>query len=208
MEQIVGTTETGAVGKGLFRTGARAVDAGNGKNATGRSERKSERTGTSHALVNQHPSWGSFCTKARFFGLQDQDLKLLMQVGRVTHTRDGQQLFCEGECNDVIFIILDGKVKLGKTAHKPHWIDMGPYGMINMDEDEEPVWSGYHVCSASHSLGGLPLTLETCHSLTAVSDGECDLLVLETSSLEKHLALQGRSHQATRIMTSLRQMLC
>ncbi|MBF0192032.1 MAG: cyclic nucleotide-binding domain-containing protein [Magnetococcales bacterium] len=208
MEQIVEMTETGAVGKGLFRAGARAVDTEGFKSVTGRSDRKSERTGTRHALVSQHPSWGLFCTKARFFGLQDQDLKLLMQVGRVTHTRDGQQLFCEGESNDVIFIILDGKVRLGKTAHKPHWIDMGPYGMINMDEDEEPIWSGYHVCSASHSLGGLPLTFETSHSLTAVSDGECDLLVLETATLENHLALQGRSHQAARIMASLRQMLC
>ncbi|MBF0126876.1 MAG: hypothetical protein HQM02_06655, partial [Magnetococcales bacterium] len=93
MEQIVETTRTGAVGKGSFRTGVRAADTGSCKSVTGRSDRKSEKTGTRHALVNQHPSWGSFCAKARFFGLQDQDLKLLMQAGRVMHTRDGQQLF-------------------------------------------------------------------------------------------------------------------
>ncbi|MBF0272158.1 MAG: hypothetical protein HQL98_08865 [Magnetococcales bacterium] len=208
MEQIIETTETGAMNNGFFRAGTRAMGKAVCKSVTGRSEKKAPKTAVRHAAVNQHRSWGAFCSKARFFGLQEQDLNLLMQVGRVMHTRDGQQLFCEGECNDVIFIILDGKVKLGKTAHKPFWIDMGPYGMINMDEDDEPDWKGYQVCSASQCLGGVPLTREVCHSMTAVSDGECELLVLETASLENQLSLQGRSHQSARIMASLRQMLC
>ncbi|MBF0629010.1 MAG: cyclic nucleotide-binding domain-containing protein [Magnetococcales bacterium] len=192
----------------MFRPGTRAVDMDTGKRLPDRSEKKSERSGMRNTMLYQRPYWGSFCTKARFFGLHDQDLKLLMQVGRVMHTCDGQQLFCEGECNDLIFIILEGKVKLGKSTQKPRWIDMGPYGMINMDDDLEPVWQGYQVCSASNCLGGVPLTREMCHSMTAISDGECEVLVVETISLEQQLALQGRSHQAGRIMACLRQMLC
>ncbi|MBF0295106.1 MAG: cyclic nucleotide-binding domain-containing protein [Magnetococcales bacterium] len=207
MKQIVETTDTGAIDNCLFRTDTRIVDKKVHSNPTARTDRQDRKSGIPHAMANHYPSWLAFCAKAQFFGLQKQDLNLLLQAGRMMHTQNGQQLFCEGECNDRIFVILDGQVKLGKSARRPKWLDMGPYGMINMSDDEEPVWNGYRLCTASNCLGGLPLTREACHSLTAVSIGECNLLVVETASLENLLQSQGRGHHAPRIMASLHQML-
>ncbi|MBF0339834.1 MAG: cyclic nucleotide-binding domain-containing protein [Magnetococcales bacterium] len=208
MEHIIEMTGSGRAGKTFSKIGARSVDRNISQSSAGRSDKKIPKAAVARPITNNQRSWGEFYTRAEYFGLQEQDLSLLMQMGRVTHTRDGQELFSEGESNDVIYIILDGRVKLGKTTHKPLWLDMGPYGMVNMDDDDkEPVWDRYKVCTPSSCLGGAPLTREACHSLTAVSEGECDLLVLESANLESQLFQQGGGHQSARILTGLRQML-
>ncbi len=206
MEQIVETTGTKTAVTDHFKTATSVSGKEQARNRRERPDRTTPQNETGNTRDHFKKAWGAFCSKAHAFGLQEQDLNLLMQVGRVTHTHDGQQLFCEGECNDAIFLILDGKVKLGETARKPFWMDFGPYGMINMDEDMAPVWKDYQVCTVSHCLGCLVPTREPRHSRTAISEGECDLLVLDTLSLKDKLSVYDKSHQSARILSSLRRM--
>ncbi|MBF0417312.1 MAG: hypothetical protein HQL86_03580 [Magnetococcales bacterium] len=206
MAQLVDMTGNETAGNRFYKAGTRIMDKDVSHDLTEQSDRKVVKAATRPAALHPNLSCGAFYNKAHFFGLQKQDLNLLLQVGRVMHLRDGYPLFCEGESNDMIFIILDGQVKLGKTLQKPCWFDMGPYGMVNLSDHEEPEWRDYRVCSANNCLGCVSPTCAACHTLTAVTDGACNVLALEPAMLENQLLLQGRDNQSARIMACLRQM--
>lgn len=161
-----------------------------------------ERTPPLQSRANHQPQQ----TGNRHKGLSDENFQLLLAVGHEIHARDGQLVFQEGEAQDNIIVVLDGKVKVGIRAHTPVWMNMGAYGMIDLEEEESQTnWKRAQLYSQVVCLGKPDSPLEQGHSLAAISAGESHLLVVDVKTLQK--TLQSHPNQGNHLLENLRQLM-
>lgn len=136
--------------------------------------------------------------------LTAENYEFLQTIGYPIHAWDGQMLYHEGDAQTALFILLAGKVKVGNRSHKPVWIDMGTYGLIDMAEDEGR-WEWARTYSQVVCLGELDYTPNGFHSQTAMAVGECNLLVVNIKALKK--ALKMFPGQGEDLLENLHQLM-
>ena len=126
---------------------------------------------------------GEFTTK------ECQDfIKLLNHI----HMADGEALFEQGERGDQVFFIHQGQVDMGVKGAHSRWVDFGPYGSVNMDDDqpESGSWISRVTLAAGECVGETDFVMDASHSLSARAVGEVDLLCLGAGQL-RHLAKEN-----------------
>lgn len=114
---------------------------------------------------------------APFFSyLMEQDEKSCQQY----HFSNGEYIFQEGIRDDRVYLIQKGKVEVGYTSGKGQWVDMGPFGMIDMDEGERVLrnahWLKKAVLEEGDCLGELCCLHDSRHDLSARAVGEVHML--------------------------------
>lgn len=111
----------------------------------------------------------------------------LMKLVNYIHARDGEILFEEGERGNQVFIIRQGQVELGRKATRGQWMDMGPFGCVNMDENQaSQVWTERVTLREGDCVGEISFMLDQSHGQTAMAAGDVSLLCLNLNQL-RHL---------------------
>ncbi|MEO5333928.1 MAG: cyclic nucleotide-binding domain-containing protein [Magnetococcus sp. YQC-5] len=113
--------------------------------------------------------------------------EFLQLVNRI-YAQDGETLFEAGERGHQIFIIRQGQVQMGRKAKRGQWMDMGPFGCVNMDEDQaSQVWHERVTLGEGDCVGEVTFKLGQTHEQTAMAVGDVSLLCLNVAQL-RHLA--------------------
>ena len=96
------------------------------------------------------------------------------------HFSNGEYIFQEGVRDDRVYLIQKGKVEVGYTETKYQWVDMGPFGMIDMEEEEESLknanWLKKTVLEKGDCLGEPCCLHDTRHDMSARAMGDVQML--------------------------------
>lgn len=96
---------------------------------------------------------------------------------------NGEFIFQEGIRDDRVYLIQKGTVEVGYTLSKCQWVDMGPFGMIDMEEDEDlspkSDWLKKTVLEVGDCLGEPCCLHNARHDLSARAMGEVQMLSVE-----------------------------
>lgn len=122
---------------------------------------------------------------APFFSyLMEQDEKTCQQ----NHFVNGEYIFQEGIKDDRVYLIQEGEVEVGYPSTKSQWVDMGPYGLIDMEEDStsstQSHWRNKTVLGAGECLGEPCCLHDTRHHLSARAMGNVQMLSVHGHSLK------------------------
>ena len=122
----------------------------------------------------------------RMRGLESRDFQMLNEVCSSFRMHRGEFLFEEGERENTIFLIRSGKVALGHAAARHQWVNMGPFGEVDLDEDAgEPQWLEQVTLQPGECAGELNLFDQGPHELTAWVAEDGEVLSLNARSLRK-----------------------
>lgn len=98
----------------------------------------------------------------------------------------GEYIFQEGARDDRVYLIQKGKVEVGYTLDKCQWVDMGPYGMIDMEEEggekkrlENFNWVKKTVLGEGDCLGEPCCLHNTRHDMSARAMGDVQMLSVQ-----------------------------
>lgn len=118
----------------------------------------------------------------------------LMEQGE-THCQqysfsNGEYIFQEGIQDDRVYLIQTGEVEVGYAATRPQWVDMGPYGMIDMEEggdarSKRSMWRKKTVLGAGECLGEPCCLYNARHHLSARAMGQVHMLSVHGNMLKK-----------------------
>ena len=93
---------------------------------------------------------------------------------------NGEYIFQEGIRDDRVYLILKGKVEVGYVSGKSQWVDMGPFGMIDMKEGDGALhnarWLKKAILEEGDCLGELCCLHDSRHVLSARAVGEVQVL--------------------------------
>ncbi len=104
-----------------------------------------------------------------FRGLEDSDLQALLQIARMESFDAGAVIFKEGEPGEVMYLVLDGKVRISR---------MTPLGT------EEAL----AVLGVNQAFGEMSVIEERAdRSATAIAHEDCFLLALDREAFQKLL---------------------
>lgn len=96
---------------------------------------------------------------------------------------NGEFIFREGVRDDRVYLIQKGSVEVGYTLGKCQWVDMGPFGMIDMEEDEplsaKSDWLKKTVLGVGDCLGEPCCLHNSRHDLSARAMGEVQMLSVD-----------------------------
>lgn len=121
---------------------------------------------------------------APFFSyLMDQDERNCQEYTFV----HGEYIFQEGIRDDRVYLIQKGQVEVGYTEDKAQWVDMGPYGMIDMKEDalKNAQWAKKTVLEEGDCLGELCCLQDARHDLSARAKGDVQMLSVQGHLLKE-----------------------
>ncbi|MBF0625116.1 MAG: cyclic nucleotide-binding domain-containing protein [Magnetococcales bacterium] len=119
-------------------------------------------------------------TRKAFMGqLGEKEWEALAQTGSPLHVHGGEVIFEEGEEDEHIYVVLKGKVALGRTKAKHQWLTMGPYGEVDMAADDPgAAWKDHITLGRGSLLGEMDFHLPASHTLSAQAVEESDLVEL------------------------------
>lgn len=96
---------------------------------------------------------------------------------------NGEYIFQEGVRDDRVYLIQEGEVEVGYASTKIQWVDMGPYGMIDMEEGEEsPLkssWLEKTVLGVGDCLGEICCLHNARHDMSARAMGNVQMLSVQ-----------------------------
>ncbi|MBF0178620.1 MAG: cyclic nucleotide-binding domain-containing protein [Magnetococcales bacterium] len=102
-----------------------------------------------------------------------------MEMVRHINVRDGDILFGEGERGNQLYVIREGKVVIGHRTTPGQWMDLGPYGAVDMNEERpEDRWKDWQLLGEGDCLGVEGCLWGARHDLSAMAVGSADLLSL------------------------------
>ena len=115
--------------------------------------------------------------------LTDRERRIIEEITHPVHVMDGEFLFKEGEIDDELFLIDAGKVALGHLTDCCSWVNMGPYGPVDVEGEEEARWNTVLVLGPGDVVGEFTLLGHSAHTLSAMVRQEGDLLELDAPHL-------------------------
>ena len=118
-------------------------------------------------------------------GLDRDEYRLLSGVLHPMHLNEGDFLFETGENNREIFLIRNGHVEVGRARRKHHWIDLGPYGEVDLTEDAggKEELQDKIVLGPGDCVGENGLFINHAHALTAIAAEEGEVLCLNACKI-------------------------
>lgn len=137
--------------------------------------------------------------------LGHEDIELLQTIGYTIHSQDGQMLFEQGEPQTTIHVLLQGKVKVGQRRHCPEWLDLGPFGLVDLANETSDDWADSRLYNQVACLSEFDLFSDRPHTQSAISVGACKLLIVNVTILKKFI--QVYPAQGARLQESLRLMM-
>ena len=115
--------------------------------------------------------------------LTPKERRIVEEITQPVHVHEGEYLFHQGERMGCLFLIDQGEVELGRVVNPCSWVDMGPYGPIDVEGEEEESWE------TTLTLGPWDVAGEFCmlenlpNTLTALVRNEGNILVLDQDHL-------------------------
>lgn len=102
-----------------------------------------------------------------------------------SHFSNGEYIFHKGERNDYVYLIQKGQVEVGHANAQHQWVDMGPYGMIDMEEELlESGWLKKAMLGEGECLGEVCCLNDSTHDLSARAVGDVHMLSVPGSLLK------------------------
>ncbi|MBF0604835.1 MAG: cyclic nucleotide-binding domain-containing protein [Nitrospirae bacterium] len=116
------------------------------------------------------------------------DLEILARVASTVSLHRGELLFEEGEPEDAVYVIQNGKVAVGHPEHIHHWVDFGPYGTVDIPESHEKAGATTHlhgvgIQSSGTLLGDHGMFGHGHYGSSALCQTDCNLLRMDDRQL-------------------------
>jgi CRP-like cAMP-binding protein len=158
---------------------------------------------------NSTEQWADWLRyKSHLRGLNLEECRLIGGMLHPVHVNEGELLFEQGESNQELFLIKNGCVKVGQSTKRHQWIDLGPYGEVDMDDDEDKELQEKVILGPGDCVGETTLFSNHAHALTAIAIEEGDMLRLDVCKMP--VICSGNRHVAqcfSELLTrSLREM--
>ena len=125
---------------------------------------------------------GSAMSTSKRHKLNHEDQAVLQQFTSPIEVEDGDISLSDGNRHRNYYFLQQGTVELGHEDHS--YIDMGAFGVIDMDEDDPSKW----VCDVTMESGECLNVNYLKHSkypLILKAKGKCNILHLEASQLSQ-----------------------
>lgn len=111
--------------------------------------------------------------------LTPKERRIVEEITQPVHVHEGEYLFHEGEKLGCMFLIDQGEVEMGRVINPCTWVDMGPYGPIDVEGEEEEAWESVLTLGPWDVVGEFCMMEREPHTLTALVKNEGNLLVLD-----------------------------
>lgn len=122
--------------------------------------------------------------------LSPEEWQALKEISREITLGEGEILFEEGEPEDYIYLVMKGKVSIGRLEDNHKWVNFGTWGEVDLSnapgaEDlENSVWIDRITLGKGEVAGEPGMTMLRHHRLSARCEGECDLMQLNADEVE------------------------
>ncbi|MBF0294633.1 MAG: cyclic nucleotide-binding domain-containing protein [Magnetococcales bacterium] len=117
-----------------------------------------------------------------------RECRELLEMVQHIQVQDGDLLFGEGERSNQLYVIREGNVAIGHRTAPGQWLDWGPFGAVNLEE-EKPTdrWKDRLLLGEGDCLGVEGCLSGMPHDHSAMAVGETNLLSLNSHQF-RHLA--------------------